>query len=428
MEQQATETRVTAVGLWLAIAASAVVAAIGAVLLPLWVEDTTVLFHRANHTDLSIPFYYQGYISLPAQIIATLVIPLPAYLQAVVYAAAALVIWSLMLTAFFRVAPLTVLPFAGLAYFFTFDLLYVFNLTYSLWPALVFIGLTGVLCQLQQRPLSWWEAIAIAILSLSSPLSAFMALPLLPVVLAHRRNVPSWIALLTCLSAYPLLTEPGAGASTDLIAQIAARLTEIAANPGIVFSVAGDRLPISPPRLLRVGALLLCLGLVVLSLLPAIRRRYGALLSFVLSSLLIFLISLTRETGATIGTRYMFPVLFAGLLIGAFLLRDMVPKLIVDRLRLAGFAGLLAVGIALCLVELPNPSQSLEAFQQLRAAQLTGETPPLYLPRPGPFNPNDWTLAVGYFAFSAEDCIETETDEPFQFQIHCGPGIIRVAP
>ncbi|SDJ14760.1 hypothetical protein [Lutimaribacter saemankumensis] len=204
------------------------------------VEDANVLFNRSNYTDLPPFFYYQGYASIPAQLVAHIVAGTLPVFQSFIYIFSALVIFCYMSVLLLRATGFSPFALLSIGVVFLFGRTFVYNLTYSLWPSAMVLSLFGYLALREDRGLKSNEATIACFLSLASPLSLFSAIPIYVVALKSR-TVPSILAALASVLAYPILIEHGGrGGAEQLISTLSSNFQIISQSPSLIFPVLLD--------------------------------------------------------------------------------------------------------------------------------------------------------------------------------------------
>lgn len=390
---------------------------------PLWVEDTTVLFHRANYTEFPVFFHYAGYISGHPQLIAQLVTGFEPFTQAFIYSLSALGIWILMLTYLVASGCNNLVTSAFLGYIFVFDNLYIYNLTYSLWPSVAIIGLVSLVALQNNRGYFSYEIALVTLLSLASPLSLFFAPLTFMVAWRFSKSFVCYIPFVACLSSYFILKDSEGAQLVSILAQFYERLSYLIDHPSLYFKISGARLPISPPNVFRSASLAGTIFFIFLYVIPKFRQRYRNYILFAIGASTIFAISTIRvPPGEVLRARYYFPVIiFSICFVSRFQITEKLLQL--PRLWNGAFSlSILSVALFIGVFEKSRSQESQSEFVELSSFRWQYKDSVL-IQRSGPFNKSDWTVALGNFSFTESQCSkEKPHDDNFVFQIYCNSG------
>lgn len=214
------------------------------------VEDGAVLFHRANYSTLTVPFYYAGYISLYPQVISYTLQIFSPFIQASIYSVVSLSIWILLIYKMKRIGVPGYLILVFCSYFIVFDGIYLYNLTFSFWPGLMVIGIAISIAINEDRPLKPHEVLVAAVLSTGSPLSILFSPSALFLAVKFPKSIASW-CLFFFLLIFPLsLVDWGSDRALSMeTLHPSTSLMSFIQNITHYFPIGGERLTLSPPRI-----------------------------------------------------------------------------------------------------------------------------------------------------------------------------------
>lgn len=387
-------------------------------------EDATVLFNHYNGISDAAPlFHYQGYVSVPQQILALAFSEFPKVLQPVLYSSAVTAIWLVLVLCarkYWNAAP--VVAILALFLFYS-DPIYFSNLTYSLWPSLICLALIGAGMAAGNEELPWWLAGVAVCLAWASPLSICAAIPL-AVAAYLRRDLRLTLVAISTVAAFLFLRDTSAqargGDFVSMLNNASSNVHHVIANFGSL------RQEMSIRSIARVYAAffvtLATLGFLVFTGLRVVRDGRSAS-PLVVRNLLLALFAVATfwafvaskpsvDLFVRGGTRYYFPML----VFGAFLIFSVVRMIGLERTFIVGALVLLVpLALVVAIGRFPDAIVGFRAFTALSAPEANAAY--MVTRKNGG---KDYSLYAGPARYSMADCGDIRTDVNQVPRLYCG--------